>query len=173
VTSTINPEYGRNSGAIVNAVIKSGTNQFHGDVFEFYRDTFLDAKSWFENTAAPFHQNQYGGTIGGPIVKDHAFIFFSYQGRRATTPEAYTVPTGPLSSAQRGGDFSADTGGGTFTPPAAGVSPVPLVDSAGVLQPAGTSYAALFPTGGNPEGGSESAVRQADESIRSTAERGE
>lgn len=150
VTSTINPEYGRNSGAIVNAVIKSGTNQFHGDVFEFYRDTFLDAKSWFEPSAAPFHQNQYGGTIGGPIVKDHAFIFFSYQGRRATTPEQYTVPTVP-SSAQRGGDFSADTGGGTFSPPGAGVSPVPLVNSAGVLQPAGTRYAALFPTGVIPK----------------------
>src|SRR5579862_7274250 len=63
VTSTINPEYGRNSGAVVNAAIKSGTNQFHGDVFEFYRDTFLDAIPWFETTRALFHQNQYGGTI--------------------------------------------------------------------------------------------------------------
>lgn len=146
VTSTINPEYGRNSGAIVNAAIKSGTNQFHGDAFEFYRDTFLDAKSWFENTAAPFHQNQYGGTIGGPIIKDHAFIFFSYQGRRATTPEGYTVPT-VFSAAQRGGDFSADTGGGAFTPPVSGLSPFPLVDSNGNTQPAGTPYSQLFPTG--------------------------
>ena len=151
VTSTINPEYGRNSGAVVNAAIKSGTNQFHGDVFEFYRDTFLDAKSWFEDTPAPFHQNEFGGTIGGPIVKDHAFIFFSYQGLRATQPQALVNNQVPvvLSPAQRGGDFSADTGGSTFSPPAsgAGVSPVPLVDSTGVLQPAGTSYAALFPTG--------------------------
>ncbi|MGA7908842.1 MAG: carboxypeptidase-like regulatory domain-containing protein, partial [Candidatus Sulfotelmatobacter sp.] len=52
VTSTINPEYGRNSGAIVNAAIKNGTNQFHGDAFEFYRDTFLDAIPWFQNTRA-------------------------------------------------------------------------------------------------------------------------
>jgi len=149
VTSTINPEYGRNSGAIVNAAIKSGTNQFHGDVFEFYRDTFLDAKSWFEPTASPFHQNQFGGTIGGPIVKDHAFIFFSYQGLRATQPEAYlnsTVPT-VLSPAQRGGDFSADTGGGTFTPPVSGLSPFPMVGADGHTYAAGTSYATLFPTG--------------------------
>ena len=76
VTSTINPEYGRNSGAVINAAIKNGTNQFHGDAFEFYRDTFLDAKSWFESKASPFHQNEYGGTIGGPIVKDRAFFFF-------------------------------------------------------------------------------------------------
>jgi len=116
VTSTINPEYGRNSGAIVNAAIKSGTNQFHGDVFEFYRDTFLDAKSWFESKPSPFHQNQYGGTIGGPVVKDRAFFFFSYQGRRATTPEPFTVPTvytgsGTAGAAgatgERAGDFSA------------------------------------------------------------------
>ncbi len=157
VTSTINPEYGRNSGAIVNAVIKSGTNQFHGDVFEFYRDTFLDAKSWFEPSAAPFHQNQFGGTIGGPIVKDHAFIFFSYQGLRATQPEGYdndTVPT-VLSPAQRGGNFSADNGGAPFAnPPVSGVSPFPLYgDSAsacpvgGAQCPAGTAYTSLFSTG--------------------------
>jgi len=158
VTSTINPEYGRNSGAIVNATIKSGTNQFHGDAFEFYRDTFLDAKSWFENSAAPFHQNQYGGTIGGPIVKDHAFIFFSYQGRRATTPEAYTVPT-VLSSAERTGDFSA-TGDFNGTPDAAanggpvnpnvsafamyGDSASPCPVGGGSMCPAGTSYGKYY-----------------------------
>lgn len=121
VTSTINPEYGRNSGAIINAAIKSGTNQFHGDVFEFYRDTFLDAKSWFESTAAPFHQNEFGGTFGGPIIKDHAFFFFSYQGRRATTPEGYTAPT-VFSQAERGGDFSADnTFNGILTTDANGI----------------------------------------------------
>jgi hypothetical protein len=153
VTSTINPEYGRNSGAIVNATIKSGTNQFHGDVFEFYRDTFLDAKSWFETTPSPFHQNQYGGTIGGPIVKDHAFIFFSYQGRRATTPQAYLGGQAPtvFSAAEQKGDFSAATGGAPFTPPVAGVSPFPMVGANGVTYPAGTSYATLFPTGVIPQ----------------------
>jgi hypothetical protein len=154
VTSTINPEYGRNSGAIVNATIKSGTNQFHGDAFEFYRDTFLDAKSWFEPTAAPFHQNQFGGTIGGPIVKDHAFIFFSYQGRRATTPQGYvndTVPT-VLSPAERTGDFSADAvspGSGTAVSPTAlygdNASPCPV--GGGTQCPAGTAYSSLFSTG--------------------------
>ena len=157
VTSTINPEYGRNSGAIVNAAIKSGTNQFHGDVFEFYRDTFLDAKSWFESSPAPFHQNQFGGTIGGPIVKDHAFIFFSYQGLRATQPEGYLASTVPtvLSPAERAGDFSADNGGAPFAnAPVSGLSPFPLYgDSAsscpvgGAQCPAGTAYTSLFSTG--------------------------
>lgn len=153
VTSTINPEYGRNSGAIVNATIKSGTNQFHGDAFEFYRDTFLDAKSWFEKTPSPFHQNQYGGTIGGPIIKDRAFIFFSYQGRRATTPQAYLGGQAPtvFSAAEQKGDFSAVTAKGPFTPPVAGVSPFPLVGANGVTYPAGTSYATLFPTGVIPQ----------------------
>ena len=114
VSSTLNPEYGRNSGATVNAAIKSGTNQFHGDVFEFYRDTFLDAPAWFQANAAgnpaasPFHQNLFGGTVGGPIYKDHAFFFFSYQGERATRPEPNASSSVPVfSTAQRGGDFSA------------------------------------------------------------------
>ena len=160
VTSTLNPEFGRNSGAVVNAAIKSGTNQFHGDVFEFYRDTFLDAIPWFQQTRALFHQNQFGGTIGGPIVKDHAFFFFSYQGRRAVTPQpdafgnsfSGSAPV-VFSPAQRNGDFSADTSGGPFAPPStgAGVSPFAMVGADGVTHPAGTPYATLFPTGVIPK----------------------
>lgn len=163
VTSTINPEYGRNSGAIINAAIKSGTNSFHGSGFEFYRDTFLDAKSWFEKTPSPFHQNEFGGTIGGPIVKDHAFIFFSYQGRRSRRPEpggfsnaannfpSIQAPPTVFSSAERTGDFSAATGGLPFSCPASGAgvcaSPFPMVGADGITHPAGTPYATLFPTG--------------------------
>jgi len=167
VSSTLNPEYGRNSGAIVNAIIKNGTNQFHGDVFEFYRDTFLDAIPWFSLNRALYHQNQYGGTVGGPIVKDHAFFFFSYQGRRSATPQpsAYADTFGGLeygqdqpivfSQAQRTGDFSA--GGGTFS-----TNPIPFPMygdnasscpvSGGVMCPAnGTNtYANLFSTGSIP-----------------------
>jgi hypothetical protein len=87
VTNTINPEYGRNSGAIMNAVIKSGSNGFHGDVFEFYRDTFLNSKDWFTHEKAIFHQNTFGATIGGPIWKNHSFFFFSYQGVRNRQPQ--------------------------------------------------------------------------------------
>ena len=139
VSSTINPEFGRNSGAIINAAIKNGTNQFHGSAFEFYRDTFLDAKAWFEPTASPFHQNEYGGTIGGPILKNRAFFFFSYQGLHERTPQVGAPTETPVfTAAERGGDFSA-TGGFNGTPgtgPAGGptnpnLSPIPLfVDSA-------------------------------------------
>jgi hypothetical protein len=163
VSSTLNPEYGRNSGAIVNAAIKNGTNQFHGDGFEFYRDTFLDATQWFEPAPPLFHQNQFGGTVGGPIVKNHAFFFFSYQGTRAVTPQ----PSGQAQSfgglnfglvqpqvytqAQRGGDFS---GSGPFSSnpiPFAmfGDSASPCPVSGGTPCPAnGTNtYANLFSTG--------------------------
>ena len=85
ITDTINPEYGRNSGAILNAVIKSGTNQFHGDGFDFFRDTGLNARNFFSPTSAVFHQNLFGGTVGGPIWKNHTFFFFSYQGDRVST----------------------------------------------------------------------------------------
>src|SRR5277367_1460346 len=116
ITSTINPEYGRNSGTIINANIKNGTNQFHGSAFEFYRDTFLDAANYFENGCgqpdcrSPFHQNEYGGTIGGPIYKDHAFFFFSYQGYHQKIPQAANNAVPVYTDAERTGDFSADGG---------------------------------------------------------------
>lgn len=141
ITNTLNPEYGRNSGTIINATIKNGTNQFHGDLFEFYRDTFLDAKSWFELEASPFHQNEFGGTLGGPIVKDHAFFFLSYQGLRAAQPEQFTAPT-VFSAAERTGDFSA-----VGLPKSSNPSPFPLVGTDGVTYPAGTAYSTIFPTG--------------------------
>jgi hypothetical protein len=108
LSSTIDPEYGRNSGAIVNAVIKNGTNQWHGNIFDFYRDTFLNTRNFF--TVGPnqpiFHQNLFGGTFGGPIKKDKSFFFFSYQGTRNRTSTSQSTPV--LTAAQRAGDFSAD-----------------------------------------------------------------
>jgi hypothetical protein len=149
VTNTLNAEYGRNSGAILNAAIKSGTNSFHGDLFEFYRDTFLNTKNYFALTPAPFHQNLFGATIGGPIWKDHTFFFFSYQGNRASQPDTSGLaenggnPT-VFTAAQRSGDFS---GGSAACPFGANVSPIALQNSAGLTQPAGTPYCTLFPNG--------------------------
>lgn len=105
ITSSLNPEYSRNSGAIVSATIKSGTNQFHGVVFEFYRDSFLNNRNYFQVVAPKFHQNLFGGTLGGPVLKNKLFAFLSYQGNRASQPQAQnnnTVYTTP----QLGGNFS-------------------------------------------------------------------
>lgn len=86
-TSTFSAEYGRNSGAVVNVATKSGTNEFHGTVFEFLRNNAFDARNFFENAGgAPdskFILNQFGGVLGGPIRRDKAFFFVSYEGTRS------------------------------------------------------------------------------------------
>lgn len=144
ITNTINPEYGRNSGAIVNAVVKSGTNQFHGDAFEFYRDTFLNTRNWLTGTVPVFHQNVFGGVIGGPIWKGHTFAFFSFQGRKNRQPQPGANSISPVfSDAQRGGAF-ADLASST------GTSPFPLTGDDGIVYPAGTSYSTIFSAGAIP-----------------------
>jgi hypothetical protein len=147
VTNVINPEYGRNSGAVINAITKSGTNEFHGDAFEFYRDTFLNARNFFSKKPAIFHQNEFGGTIGGPIWKNHTFIFFSYQGIRNRQPQnGGNVKV--FSPAQAAGNFSALTGklsakdASPFALFGNAESPCPV--SSGTPCAAGTSYVTLF-----------------------------
>ncbi len=85
VLSNFEPEYGRNGGAIVNIVTKSGTNALHGSLFEYFRNDALDARNYFDPTSAPkapFHNNQFGGSLGGPIKKDKTFFFLDYEGQR-------------------------------------------------------------------------------------------
>lgn len=108
VTSTLNPEFSRNSGAIINEIIKSGTNQIHGDGFEFYRDTFLNNGNYFSRIRPQYHQNLYGGTLGGPIYKNHTFFFLAYQGLRNRTGVTQLTPV-PAAGQLTSGNFSADT----------------------------------------------------------------
>ncbi|HEX8814988.1 MAG TPA: TonB-dependent receptor [Terriglobales bacterium] len=85
VLSNFEPEYGRNGGAVVNIVTKSGTNQFHGSVAEYFRNDALDARNYFNLASQPkalFHNNQFGGAIGGPIIKDKTFFYADYEGQR-------------------------------------------------------------------------------------------
>jgi hypothetical protein len=85
VLSNFEAEYGRNGGAVVNIVTKSGSNQFHGTGFEYFRNNALDARNFFDVAPAPkapFHNNQFGGSLGGPIVKDKTFFFLDYEGQR-------------------------------------------------------------------------------------------
>jgi hypothetical protein len=84
LTSNFDAEYGEFSGGQINVVTKSGTNAFHGDAFEFLRNTNLDARSFFSPTRGTFNQNQFGGTFGGPIRKNKIFFFTDYQGTRST-----------------------------------------------------------------------------------------
>jgi outer membrane receptor protein involved in Fe transport len=106
-------EYGRNAGAQVNVITKSGTNSFHGSLFEFFRNDLLDARNFFAGTKPERRYNNYGGTVGGPIIKDKLFFFLSNEYRRiiqSTGTRTATVPT----NAQLDGDF---TGGRTITDP--------------------------------------------------------
>src|SRR5216683_3779567 len=104
VDSTLNPEYGRNSGGTLMVTTKSGTNEIHGSAFEFYRDTFMNAKNFFSTKVPPFHQNQFGATVGGPIMKNKLFGFFSYQGTRQFQGVAQSSQV--FTPAQRGGNFT-------------------------------------------------------------------
>jgi hypothetical protein len=110
ITSSLNPEYDRNSGGIVSASIKNGTNAYHGDVFEFYRDTFLNTHNFFQLTAPKFHQNLFGGTLGGPVLKDKAFFFLSYQGNRAISPQIVAANT-VFTPAELSGNWSLTPAG--------------------------------------------------------------
>ena len=105
LSSNVDAEYGSFTGGIINVVTKSGTNNFHGNLFEFFRNTHLDARNYFSPERAVFHQNQYGGTLGGPIRKDKIFFFGDYQGQRyiqGIETGSVNVPT----NANRGGDFT-------------------------------------------------------------------
>ena len=110
VLSNFEPEYGRNAGGVVNIVTKSGTNSLHGSVAEYFRNDALDARNYFNiagQPKAPFHNNQYGASVGGPIVKDKTFFFFDYEGQRepvgvvtiASVPTGGSGPNGQLAPA--------------------------------------------------------------------------
>jgi Carboxypeptidase regulatory-like domain/TonB dependent receptor len=108
ISNTFDAEYGRNSGAVVNVITKSGTNQWHGNVYEYFRNTVLNAQGYFNTIKPQENQNQFGGTFGGPIRKDRTFFFTSYEGRRVRqgiSGQTVAVPT----PAERTGDFSAGT----------------------------------------------------------------
>ena len=110
VTGPLNAEYDRNSGAVVSTAIKAGTNSFHGDVFEFYRDTFLNTRNFFQKTAPTpkYHQNIFGGTLGGPIFKNKIFFFGAYQGTRQGIPQA-TQNNTVFTPAELAGQFTGET----------------------------------------------------------------
>jgi carboxypeptidase family protein len=107
-TSTYSAEFGRSLGGVVNLQIKSGTNAMHGSGFEFLRNSKFDENNYFNDLAGrpkpDFSQHQYGGTIGGPLVKDKTFFFFDYQGYHVNQGASYlsTVPSAKM----RAGDFS-------------------------------------------------------------------
>src|SRR6266568_896913 len=104
VLSNFEAEYGRNAGAVVNIVTKSGTNTLHGTAAEYFRNSGLDARNYFNPVGqpkAPFHNNQYGGSLGGPIVKEKTFFYLDYEGQQEPVG-VVTIATVPTGSAPDG-----------------------------------------------------------------------
>jgi hypothetical protein len=160
ITNTFDAEYGRNSGAVVNVITKSGTNAFHGNVYEYFRNKVLNAQGYFNTVKPQFNQNQFGGTFGGPIKKDRTFFFVSYEGRRIVQGQSGSqviVPTGP----ERTGNFSAIAAPGQqfggaiasdgFVAKALngrpGCTGAILAVPGAVAPAAGVSWASIFPNG--------------------------
>jgi Carboxypeptidase regulatory-like domain len=108
LTNNFDAEYGNYSGGQINVITKSGTNNLHGNVFEFLRNTNLDARNFFDpaDQIGSYHQNQFGGTLGGPIVHDKLFFFADYQGNRKVQGINDLIQSVP-SDAEKAGDFSA------------------------------------------------------------------
>jgi hypothetical protein len=104
LTSNYSAEYGKTSGGVVNAITRSGTNQIHGSAYEFLRNSHLDARNFFDEAGKPtpqFKRNQFGGAVGGPIIKNRTFFFVDYEGTRQSKGIT-TVATVPSASARNG-----------------------------------------------------------------------
>jgi hypothetical protein len=130
LTSNYSTEYGRTSGGVINAITKSGTNEFHGDAYEFLRNSALDARNYFDGATIPeFRRNQFGAAIGGPIRKDNTFFFADYEGLRqnlgvTTLVNVFSqaVRNGRLCSIPQPGVCSTQQVTGAFHPdPATGI----------------------------------------------------
>src|SRR5713226_8014358 len=144
LTSNYSAEYGKTSGGVVNAITRSGTNQFHGSAYEFLRNNKLDARNFFDDptqSTPPFKRNQFGGAVGGPIFKNRTFFFADYEGVRRSKGIT-TVATVPSTAAKGGTLCSSPDPGSTCTP-----TPVTVDAQA-------QKYFTFYPTPQNPFPGS-------------------
>jgi Carboxypeptidase regulatory-like domain len=152
ITSNFDAEYGEFSGGQISVITKSGSNAFHGNAFDFLRNTDLNARNYFSPTRGAFRQNQFGGTIGGPIRRDRIFFFVDYQGTRQTQG----IDTGNISvpsAAQRSGNFIDPVTGFTDLSGFVGGSYLAtlLTQKLGYPVVAGELYSGVFPTGVIPQ----------------------
>ena len=152
-TNSYSAEFGRSGGAVVNAIIKSGTNRYHGGVFEFFRNSTFDARDYFEDPTQPkasFKQNQFGGTLGGAIIKNKLFWFGDYQGTRIRNPLTWVskVPT----PAERSGDFS-DPSEPIIYDPTTGLPFAGNIIPADRIAPISQAFMNLYPNPNQPGGG--------------------
>src|SRR5712672_1631852 len=155
LTSNYSAEYGKTSGGVVNAITRSGTNTIHGSVYEFLRNSALDARNFFEDPTvrkAPFKRNQFGGAVGGPIVKNHTFFFADFEGIRQSKgiAEVVTVP----SNAARVGLLCSDPSGAEPSSPCTTSQlPASATTDANGVDLSAKAYLALYPVPNGPTKG--------------------
>lgn len=116
ITNTFNAEYGRNSGAVINVVTKSGTNKIHGSIYDYIRNNAMDSKGYFDLSTPDDSQQQFGATVGGPIKRDKSFFFLSYEGRqlrKGISSDRVRVPTADERAGKFAGGFSGSLTTGT------------------------------------------------------------
>jgi hypothetical protein len=128
LTNTYSAEYGRAAGGVFNIVTRSGTNEFHGSAFEFFRNSALDARNFFDTDKPPFNRNQFGFSAGGPMVKDKAFFFFAYEGLRERLGLTDVEPV-PSLAARRGAFLPAGTALNPVVLPYLALIPLPTIDN--------------------------------------------
>jgi Carboxypeptidase regulatory-like domain/TonB dependent receptor-like, beta-barrel len=145
LTSSYDASFGRNAGAQVNVVLRSGSNSYHGTAYEFFRNGALDARNFFalpEEKAPKYQRNQFGFSFGGPVIKNRSFFFADYEGTRAR--EGVTRVTNVPTLAERRGDFS----GSLFRAPINPFTQQPFPGNRipdGFINPVGLAIAALYP----------------------------
>jgi Carboxypeptidase regulatory-like domain/TonB dependent receptor len=145
LTSTYDASFGRNPGAQVNVILNSGSNDFHGTLFEFHRNAVFDARNFFAPASEPkpkYIRNQFGGSLGGPIVRDHTFFFADYEGTRSR--EGITRITNVPTAEEREGNFSHSVFG-VPTNPFTGLPFDNGIIPAFFINPVGRAIARLYP----------------------------
>jgi hypothetical protein len=158
-TSTYAPEFGRTPGGQISILTRSGTNQFHGTLFDYFRNDILDANYWFNTSAAPAipkakeRQNDFGGTFSGPILKDRTFFFFSYEGLRLRLPQT-SLTTVPDASFTPGGTTDSRQNAMVALQPFLNAYPLPNPNSPEIFMPCDRSTDPSCPSSGQKPTGS-------------------
>ena len=161
ITNTFDAEYGRNSGAVINVVTKSGTNKLHGSIYDYIRNKAFDSKKYFDLATPDDTQQQFGATVGGPIKRDKSFFFLSYEGRqlkRGISSDRVRVPTSDERSGVFAGGFGGNLTTGTLAsiiqnrPGCAAAISSPTIggtvpDPASVASGNAVAWSSVFPTG--------------------------
>jgi len=162
ITHNYSAEFGRDAGSILTAVTKSGTNQFHGDLWEFLRNDDLNARNFFSKSVPLLKQNQFGAVAGGPVKRDKLFVFGSYQGFRIQQQSLESnILTG--TAAERMGDFSADK---PIKDPTTGLPFPGNIIPSQRLSPIATGWYNTFaPLPNNPDGRTFTAVQSAPQKV--------